>query len=121
MLSLFPRVTFGLVPISSGLALLKVWTGVGSSTFQRLALNPNGISNFLISEVHSSAIFGETHAVITPSQLLLLYLLKTSVIVSFEGSKLFFLIWIPKRTGLFNLTVTFDAMSISLPLETTSK
>ena len=82
----------GFVPISLCFAVLNVCTGVGSSTAQRFALNPNGIFNSLISAEQFSAISGDTHALIKPIQLLLLYFVKTLEIVSLEGNKLFFLI-----------------------------
>ena len=73
------------------------------------------------SEIELSTISGETHALINPIQLLFLYFWNTSEIVSPEGSKLFFFKCIPTKTGLLNFNATFEAISISLPLEITSR
>ena len=47
--SLFPSVMFGFFPISLSPAVLNLWTGKGSSTLHKFALNPKGIPNFLNS------------------------------------------------------------------------
>ena len=67
------------------------------------------------------AISGDTHAPINPIQLLLLYFWRISDRVSPVDKSPFFLRWTPTKTGLFNYSATLDAISISLPLEITSK
>ena len=81
---------FGFFPVSLNSAILNLWTGKGSSTPHKFALKPNGIFKFLNSFEVFSIISIETHAATTPNQILFLYLLTTSVIVSLDGSFPFF-------------------------------
>ena len=63
----------------------------------------------------------DTQDAIIPIQLGLLYLLIISPIVSLDGSFPFFSKCIPTKIGLFVCSIILEAMSISFPLDTTSR